>query len=100
MNTTNEKLLDLDSPPTCLHVLGQPLVNALWQEGRALRTKDIATQLLATKYHNHLQAILTSNYSTTEQDHINADAALCDFLLALGYKDIVKTYRDIPKHFA
>jgi len=31
------KYLEQTSPPICLHAMGQGLVNALWQEGRALR---------------------------------------------------------------
>lgn len=31
------KLLDQPQPPTCLHILGQGLVNALWYEGRELK---------------------------------------------------------------
>lgn len=37
MNKT--KLLDSTNSPTCLHVLGQDLVNALWLEGQALKRK-------------------------------------------------------------
>jgi len=32
-----EKYLAESIPPTCLHVLGQPLVNAIHKEGREMR---------------------------------------------------------------
>lgn len=39
MGKKKEKLLDRNESPTCLHVLGQPLVDQLWREGRALRKR-------------------------------------------------------------
>lgn len=36
---SKQTYLDKDHPPTCLHAIGQPLVNALWEEGRALKKK-------------------------------------------------------------
>lgn len=40
-------LLNEDSVPVCLHILGQPLANNLYKEGRVLRKrlKDIKTVL-------------------------------------------------------
>ena len=40
------------------------------------------------------------NHGDTELNHMEADELLCDFLISLGHKDIVKIYQEIPKWFA
>lgn len=36
----------------------------------------------------------------TEMAHSNADDILCDFLIYLGYKDVVDEYRKVSKWYA
>ena len=35
-----------------------------------------------------------------EIDHSNADDILCDFLLSLGYKDLVERYNEVDKWYS
>lgn len=35
-----------------------------------------------------------------ERAHVEADEVLCKLLTALGYDDVVKEYREIPKWYA
>lgn len=40
------------------------------------------------------------NTDDQEMDHIYADGLLCEFLIALGYNDLVKEYNKIAKWYA
>ncbi len=35
-----------------------------------------------------------------ERAHVDADQVLCDFLLSLGYADVVTRYHKISKYYA
>lgn len=41
-----------------------------------------------------------TNDEDVEHNHKQADDALCEFLAALGYKDVVDFYHRVPKWFA
>lgn len=43
---------------------------------------------------------LQKNGGDIEQNHQEADKILCDFLIEIGYSDIVKEYNKIEKWYA
>ena len=43
---------------------------------------------------------LATNTWDIEVGHAQADGALCDFLISLGYKDLVELWREVPKWYA
>lgn len=46
IRASSTRLLDSDKPPICLHILGQGLVTALWQEGRdVLKDLEVADKI-------------------------------------------------------
>jgi hypothetical protein len=46
---------------------------------------------------HHLPDDVYPDADSIEVAHIQADEILCDFLLALGYQDVVQAYRKVPK---
>ena len=47
-----------------------------------------------------LNIILDKSFRDKEKAHIEADEALCEFLESLGYNDVVRLFRLIPKWYA
>jgi hypothetical protein len=55
--------------------------------------EEAKTEALAT-----LASVASSR--DVELAHAVVDDALCDFLMALGYDDVVEIYRRVPKWYA
>lgn len=58
--------------------------------------------MVTEEYINEIKADLIryADDKDVEMSHIYADAALCDLLEKLGYKEIVDLYNDIGKWYA
>ena len=56
--------------------------------------KHCKKEELSSKYLEQMKAC------TWEVDHEDADFILCNFLEDLGYKELVDTYRKIPKQYS
>jgi len=52
--------LDKPQPPTCLHILGQGLVNALWAEGQLLKQQIKELEAKQNEKQNNIQSPQTS----------------------------------------
>ena len=55
---------------------------------------------LLNEYVKALEAVLLNPDGDTETDHALADALMCELLIELGYKPVVKAYYKIDKWYA
>lgn len=47
-----------------------------------------------------MQRIVDNSGNDTEAEHSNADDILCELLKSLGYRKLIKLYKDIYKWYA
>jgi len=47
-----------------------------------------------------IEELKQAKLKDTEMGHYFADNVLCDFLISLGYTDVVEEYRKVDKWFA
>ena len=71
-------------------------MNRDWKSLSAKNFTPMESEDIEERYCNEMRKV---DVEDIENGHVDADKILCDILLELGYKELVKCYRHVPKWY-